>query len=167
MWRRTLVIAFLLAAHVHADTLAGRRARCSFRNTTTQMYVERAVEGAMRRLAAPACQQLLTEFADASGVALRDRLDRTSLTALEFMATLHFLDGADTPQCRSRTDLAAFTAPGNRVIFVCGDRFSASFADKPRAAEMLIIHEVLHAVGLGENPPASDEITARVTRRCA
>ena len=167
MCRRTFLIACLLAAHLHTDALAGGRARCSLRNITTQMYMERAIEGAMRRLETPGCQQLLGEFADPSGVALRERLDRTNLTALEFMATLHFLDGSDMAQCRSRTDLAAFTAPGNRVIFVCGTQFAASFADKPKAAEILIIHEVLHAVGLGENPPSSAEITARVTRRCA
>jgi hypothetical protein len=30
----------------------------------------------------------------------------------------------------------------------------------------LIIHEMLHTLGLGENPPSSREITQRVTERC-
>jgi len=29
-----------------------------------------------------------------------------------------------------------------------------------------IIHEMLHTLGLGENPPSSREITQRVNERC-
>ena len=29
-----------------------------------------------------------------------------------------------------------------------------------------LIHEALHTLGLGENPPSSTEITERVLRRC-
>jgi hypothetical protein len=29
-----------------------------------------------------------------------------------------------------------------------------------------VIHEVLHSLGLGENPPSSDHITERVRARC-
>jgi hypothetical protein len=31
---------------------------------------------------------------------------------------------------------------------------------------MIVIHELLHALGLGENPPLSVEITGQVMRRC-
>jgi hypothetical protein len=34
------------------------------------------------------------------------------------------------------------------------------------AGEIIIIHEVLHTLGLRENPPSSEEITRQVTRRC-
>jgi len=37
---------------------------------------------------------------------------------------------------------------------------------EPGVAESLVIHEVLHTLGLGENPPASVEITRRVEARC-
>ncbi|MGH9253012.1 MAG: hypothetical protein ACRD3C_00415 [Vicinamibacterales bacterium] len=39
---------------------------------------------------------------------------------------------------------------------------------RPRlsGARGLVIHEFLHALGLGENPPTSDEITERVTAKC-
>jgi hypothetical protein len=30
----------------------------------------------------------------------------------------------------------------------------------------VIIHEMLHSLGLGENPPSSKEITLRVMQRC-
>jgi hypothetical protein len=32
--------------------------------------------------------------------------------------------------------------------------------------EILLIHEFLHTLGLGENPPTSDAITQRVAVRC-
>ena len=34
-------------------------------------------------------------------------------------------------------------------------------------AEVYVIHEMLHTLGLGENPPTSQEITQRVKRQCA
>jgi hypothetical protein len=30
----------------------------------------------------------------------------------------------------------------------------------------MVIHEMLHSLGLGENPPSSREITKQVTARC-
>jgi hypothetical protein len=33
-------------------------------------------------------------------------------------------------------------------------------------AATIVIHESLHALGLGENPPSSRDITNRVERRC-
>jgi hypothetical protein len=33
-------------------------------------------------------------------------------------------------------------------------------------AEVYVIHEMLHTLGLGENPPSSREITRRVNGRC-
>jgi hypothetical protein len=34
-------------------------------------------------------------------------------------------------------------------------------------AEVYVIHEMLHTLGLGENPPSSQEITQAVVKRCA
>ena len=34
-------------------------------------------------------------------------------------------------------------------------------------AEVYVIHEMLHTLGLGETPPSSQEITQRVKRECA
>jgi hypothetical protein len=35
-----------------------------------------------------------------------------------------------------------------------------------RHVEAILIHELLHSLGLGENPPSSDYITSRVRARC-
>jgi hypothetical protein len=166
MWRRTLVTSALVAAQLHAIAIAEGSAACHFANLTTQAHMERAVRGAMRRLLEPDCQQLFSEYSDSSGAPLQAVLERKQATASGFLSQLFFVDGSETPQCQKRGDLAAYTAPGFRVIFVCGDRFARSYGTQPKAAEMLVIHETLHALGLGENPPSSEEITARVTRRC-
>jgi TolB-like protein/DNA-binding winged helix-turn-helix (wHTH) protein/Tfp pilus assembly protein PilF len=72
------------------------------------------------------------------------------------------LDGSARESCTAGLTYA-FTTPGSRVIFVCGPQFMRAF---PTLAEEVVIHEVLHSLGLGENPPSSREITAQVRERC-
>jgi hypothetical protein len=38
--------------------------------------------------------------------------------------------------------------------------------ENPTLAEAMVIHEMLHTLGLGENPPTTFEITDRVMARC-
>ena len=61
----------------------------------------------------------------------------------------------------------ALTTPGSRVVRVCGRRFWEAQARNPERAELVVLHEALHTLGLGENPPDSLEITRRVGARCA
>jgi hypothetical protein len=166
MWRRAVLTSTLVAAQLHAAAAAERGVNCRFWNITTRSHMERAVQGAMRRLQEPECQRVLQEFSTRDGVRLQEILDRDRVSAAEFVSRLTFIDGSLTPQCQKRQDIAAFTAPGLRLIYICGDRFVQDYSNLPRAADVLIIHETLHALGLGENPPSSGEITARVTRRC-
>ena len=166
MWRHTVITSMLVAAQLHGVAAAERGVKCRFSNITTRIHMERAVEGAMLRLRDADCQQVLQDFSDRDGVLLQGVLDRDWESAADFIAALTFVDGSQTRQCQSRQDIAAFTAPGLHTIFICGDRFVQDYSNQPKAAEMLVIHEALHALGLGENPPSSREITARVTRRC-
>jgi len=167
MWRRILVatvialgvIPGIASAQVQVPTVM-------IPNVTTRYTVARAIDGALRRLESASCQQVLDEFATESGATLRAVLDRSNVTAAEFLSRLRFADGKDMSQCTRNQALAAFTVPGNRVVFVCSSNFGVQFPQQMKAAEMIIIHEMLHAVGLGENPPASGDITARVTKRC-
>jgi hypothetical protein len=55
---------------------------------------------------------------------------------------------------------------GDHVIRVCGSRFARRFARETTADEVVIIHELLHTLGLRENPPSSAQITKQVRRRC-
>jgi hypothetical protein len=58
------------------------------------------------------------------------------------------------------------TTPGSRAVFVCTNRFTDFAKRSPVEAEAIVIHELLHTLGLGENPPSSDEITEAVLEAC-
>jgi hypothetical protein len=45
-------------------------------------------------------------------------------------------------------------------------RFAKVQLERPSISEFMIIHEMLHRLGLSENPPTSFEITEQVSRRC-
>jgi len=49
---------------------------------------------------------------------------------------------------------------------VCSHRFEDLQERNPSEAEAVVLHELLHSLGLGENPPASSEITDAVIRSC-
>ena len=124
-----------------------------------------AMAGARRRLARPECQALFTDFVDRAGHTLAAVLGESGRTAAEYLGDLYFVEGNTSAQCRRRPTLVAYTSANGRVVYLC-KRFMAYFSEKTSAGEILLIHELLHALGLGENPPTSDDITARVWARC-
>jgi hypothetical protein len=127
--------------------------------------VERAVAGAARRLADQRCQAIFDEFGDAEGQPLRSTLDEWNMPPADYLRLIPFLDGSRHPLC-SKGNVALVTEVGVRRIFVCGRVFSAQQLREPGTAESMVIHELLHTLGLGENPPTSIEITQRVEARC-
>jgi hypothetical protein len=126
--------------------------------------VERAREGAARRLQSPECQKVLTDFRDAEGRTIRENLEIWRMSPAEYLRIIPFVDGSGEKLCRSRR-IALVATPDVRRVIVC-----PAFADlqlrQPREAESMVIHELLHTLGLGENPPTSIEITRRVESRC-
>jgi hypothetical protein len=134
------------------------------RHPAERMAVAHAVDGAVRRLARAECQALLDEFSDLSGRPLRAALDATALDVRAYLDRVLFYD-APAAACEGTT-LAGAAAAGNRVIFVCGRRFVRTMAENPQHGEATIIHEMLHSLGLGENPPSSSHITSRVRDLC-
>lgn len=127
--------------------------------------VRAAVEGARERLARQGCGQVLDEFEDAAGRTLRANLDALALTPAEYLDRIFFYDAEGAGHCRT-TKVLAMTTPGSRVVVVCGARFVAARRHDRRLTEVVLIHETLHTLGLGENPPRSSEITSRVFARC-
>jgi hypothetical protein len=127
--------------------------------------LDRAVAGAVRRLERPACRRLFDEFRDAAGAPLQDRLDALGVGPADYLSLVVFADGSARLTCR-RDDVLAVTAPGSRVVYVCGRVFNEAATRKASRAEIAVIHEALHTLGLGENPPDSLEITRRVAERC-
>jgi hypothetical protein len=124
-----------------------------------------AVRGAAQRFDQPACRSLLSEYSDASGRSLQDNLEALGETAGTYLALVLFVDGTGRRRC-NRDGAYAFTTPGSRVVYVCGLAFKRMAARDAVMAQAVVIHEALHTLGLGEDPPSSAEITARVLERC-
>jgi len=128
--------------------------------------LRRALRGADERLAQPACREVLTDFLDTTGGSLRARMDSYGISERAYLRWIVFAEDRHLHSCRSSAALAA-TAPGSRVVFICPVAFARAAVANPALAEATLIHEMLHTLGLGENPPSSMQITARVLARCA
>jgi hypothetical protein len=163
-WYRVLVCA--LVAGVLADRAGAQTpVLLGFLDVETQAYVRRAVDGAAARLDRPGCQDVLGDFTDASGRLLSTALAASGRGAAGHFALLRFYDDRQAPQCTSGATLA-FTEIGSRVVRVCGRYFRERFLKSRRTTEIVMIHEFLHTLGLGENPPTSQAITEQVALRC-
>lgn len=140
-------------------TLANAR----LRQPRDRMFVAEAIRGAARRLGDARCQELLDGFLDQSRRPLREALDAEGLSAPEFLASLYFYDGTESGCGAHRL---AYTVPGYHLVYVCGDRFRDLYQRNSSLAEVAVVHEMLHCLGLGENPPTPQEINARVQEAC-
>jgi hypothetical protein len=126
--------------------------------------VERARAGATRKLQDQECQKLLDDFRDGEGRPLRHNLESWGMSAAEYVQTIPFVRGSSHRLCL-RGNVALVTTPGFPRVYVCSP-FAAIQVSEPGLAETMLIHEMLHTLGLGENPPSSLEITKQVQRRC-
>ncbi len=131
----------------------------------TANAVTRSLGEAHRQLASSSCRKVFTDFSDARGGTLQGRLDRHRVTAQDYLRLVFFHDGDQYRQCRKRP-IIAFTAVGSRVVFVCNAAFRSLYQESPGHAAGILIHEMLHSLGLEENPPTSRAITAQVSQRC-
>jgi peptidoglycan hydrolase-like protein with peptidoglycan-binding domain len=138
--------------------------RVLIRDAPTTAAVRAALQGAARRLSRPGCARLLGEFSDLAGRPLQENLDKLGYDAPTYLSIVVFADGSVDARCQDPEKLA-LTKPGSRVVFVC-PQFREAQWQKPNRAEAVLIHEALHTLGLGENPPSSGTITERVIARC-
>jgi hypothetical protein len=127
--------------------------------------IEIVRQGAMRRLRSPECQKVLTDFADLQGRPLTQRLALFALPPDEYLGRLSFLDGSRRPLCQARK-AEMVTTPGAGRVLVCPTFLPIVWKDRT-LAEVYVIHEMLHTLGLGEDPPTSRQITRQVEQRCA
>lgn len=123
--------------------------------------VRRALDGAHERLGRPECRKLFTDFVDVDGRPLQQRLDALDLDGQQFLRYVGFYEGYGHKPC-GHAGVMAFTQPRSLAVRVCpaiakGDR---------ELVELILIHEMLHSLGLGENPPSTFAITNQVRRRC-
>ena len=131
----------------------------------TRDAAKRALQGASRRLARPQCQSLFSEFKDERQLPLTERLRELETDPGRYLRLAVFQDGAQSSTCK-RHGILAFTARGSRVIYLCGRDFERAWRRDPREVQAAVIHEVLHSLGLGENPPSPHYITHRVQQLC-
>jgi hypothetical protein len=95
------------------------------------------------------------------------RLDVSEQSAGDYLVNqVWFVSGDDSTICRRERSVPAFTVPGHHVVRICSTQFAELSTRLPVAAELVLIHEMLHTLGLGETPPSSREITQQVTMRC-
>jgi hypothetical protein len=126
--------------------------------------LDRARSRALALLEKDECRQVFSDFRDREGRTLQEKLDALGQTPAEYLETVHFLNGELQPLCR-RSTVQMTTSGKSRYVYVCpGFR---EFQDRrPELTPAIVIHETLHTLGLGENPPKSMEITSRVVARC-
>lgn len=127
--------------------------------------VGRTLARAATWLQAPKCQALLTEFSDRQGRALTERLAELKMSLAEYLSAIIVEDGERHRRCGNEGVLA-FTEVGSRIIHVCGHAFVRATKRDTEEAQATIIHELLHSLGLGENPPSPRQITYRVKELC-
>jgi hypothetical protein len=147
------------------NTPLSRWPKVQIRDPVTRDATRRALDGADRWLSAASCERLFTEFSDQAGVSLRERLDRLQSSPRGYLALVFFHDGALHATCQ-RHGILAFTAVGSRVVHVCGRDFARAWTRDSREAQATLIHEMLHSLGLGENPPSPRHISSRVKNLC-
>jgi hypothetical protein len=141
-------------------------------NAYDRGVVQRVRTRAAARLGDPECGKLLTDFTDGGGRTLESNLRPLGVSASEYLLQISFLDGSGLPACRTLEVIMA-TTPGVPRVFVCPagagqttSRLSRMEFERGSVAEAMVIHEMLHTLGLGENPPSTFEITDRVRERC-
>jgi len=110
------------------------------------------------------CQEVLTFFSDSHGDTLKDNLEALSQSIDRYVELLYFRDGSGSALCEEGG--FAGTSPGSRVVWICARTLEQNYWRSPRHATASVIHEVLHTLGLGENPPSSSEITAQILSHC-
>jgi hypothetical protein len=88
------------------------------------------------------------------------------MTPQAYLGAIRFVSGSEDRVCATGQGFAGLRRAGDDVVYVCPARFRELAQRDALMAEAVVIHEMLHTLGLGENPPSSREITSRVMHRC-
>jgi hypothetical protein len=164
-WRAAAFLAALGALSRNTQASGGAPEFVGRVDPYVKAAVTRAFALALEQLGREHCLQVFSEFQDGAGRPLTENLEALSLTATSQLISIRVADGAHEKACAD-PGVLAYTHPGASTIYVCGHRFALLTRMHPRLAAALILHEQLHSLGLGENPPESQQITASVLRGC-
>jgi hypothetical protein len=108
--------------------------------------------------------KVLTDFQTINGFTPADQLAAWGIDIQTYLTMVTFIDDSRHRLCEKGGMF--FTSPGSRVVRVCVEKFKSIRHRSRGYLAALVIHEILHTLGLGESPPSSDEITARAMLRC-
>lgn len=164
-WRAALFLAVLGPCSADAPASEGVPEFVGRVDPVVKAAVTRAFASALERLGRERCLHVFSEFNDGAGRSLAENLEALNLTATGQLTSIRVADGAHEKSC-AYPGVLAYTHPGASIIYVCGHRFASLARTNPRFAAALILHEQLHSLGLGENPPESQQITDSVLRGC-
>ncbi len=129
-----------------------------------RLVARQALDLAWERLGKIECADLLNAFQDGAGRPLAQRLRELAIDRQTYLTMLSFVDGSRDLPCAHGS--VAFTSTGSRVVRICVEEMKRTWQASPEHAMSRVIHEMLHTLGLGEDPPASAEITRRVLAGC-
>ena len=168
--RLTASAAFLLAGLTSLGAAEGAQKQARLvpvraLDPSDANVAEVARQGAIARLRNPDCRQVLSDFIDGKGRKLHENLQAFGVGPDEYLAMLPLLDGETRPLCKANQS-QLLTSAGVPRVFVC-KAFLETVYQRRVMAEVYVIHEMLHTLGLGENPPTSHDITQKVVKRCA
>jgi hypothetical protein len=140
--------------------------RVYVKDASTRFAAQHALREASTRLLDSKCQGVVSEFRDERGRPLTDKLSALGMTAQGFLELVIFQDAGERLGKCDRQGTLAFTTPGDRIVYLCGRAFERAWRRNPDEAQNTMIHEMLHALGLGENPPSPREISYRIRQLC-
>ena len=158
------LLALLLGASA-ARVAAGEQRLLRAGTTSLEESLSKALAEAESKLSTEACRMVFSDFRDARGRTLQESLDGVGRSGGDYLQWMVFFDGHGKRRCEERGTLAS-TSPASRIVYLCGPQFLEKARSDPGLAATLIIHEELHSLGLGEDPPTSKQITAKVIERC-
>jgi hypothetical protein len=158
---RCVVTAALIAAAPSASAGNPRRRPLAPPDAAA---VAQAREDAALEVQDAECRRVFSDFQDVHGRTIAEKLEAWAVDPAEYVRSLLFVDGLGESRCHSGKVMLA-SVPNVPRVFVCPG-FARLQRYEPGRARSLVIHEVLHTLGLSENPPSSAEITERVQARC-
>jgi hypothetical protein len=163
-----VVVCFGVASPAVGQTSAtsGRWTRVHVGNPAVAQALRDSLEQAWSRLEDPACRAVFASPAlrDRDGRPLTEKLAALGMSERDYLDVVVFFDGRGADRCQQGA--LAFTAAGSRVVYVCGPPLLRAWIARPQYVQAAVIHEALHTLGLGEDPPSSAAITRTVLDHC-
>ena len=103
-----------------------------------------ALDQVAAQLTQAGCRLIFTDFSDAKGRQLSDKLANVKQDGPGYASLIFFYDPSHPNDCASGA--LAVTAPESRVVFVCGSALLRAWEVERRYVITALIHEMLHVI---------------------